>query len=661
MSDIKKHIEQLRGLIRKYDAAYYGRNESLVSDKEYDDLYRELVELEKKHPQFDTPDSPTHRVGSDLTKVFGKVEHKTPMMSIDNTYSEEEVREWVVRMQRSLPGQKLEFVGELKVDGVACSLVYENGHLVRGVTRGNGVVGDDVTPNIRTIRSIPLVLDHDASFEVRGEIYMTFENFTRLNQAIVESGQKPMQNPRNTTAGTLKLQDSGEVARRNLSFMAHFLLSEIYSSNHHENLNLLRKMGFPVIVHSPVLHSPKEVISYCEEWESKRHDLSFPVDGIVVKVDSFAQQRALGATAKAPRWVIAYKYQPEQAVTEVERIEANVGRTGVVTPIARLKPVFLAGTTIKNATLHNYDEIERLGVRVHDQVEIEKGGEIIPKVKRVLKEKRPEHSKPFHPPQNCPSCGSPLARLEEEVALRCLNRSCPAQIFASLEHFVSRSAMDIRGIGPAHLRQLLDHGMISNVADLYELTVDKLVVLERMAQKSAQNAVNAIEKSKGNPVDKLIHGLGIRMVGAKAARDLAAAIEDISDLYDMSLEQIENIEGFGPTMAESVRLFFDREENRVTVERLREHGVNVKGLRGKVKNGGKFEGVTFVLTGALKKYTREEASEIIRNEGGKVSSSVSRKTDYVLAGSDAGSKLDKARALGVRVIDEAEFEGMLEA
>lgn len=659
MTDTKNRIEELRALIRQYDAAYYGRNESLVSDKEYDDLYRELVELEKKHPQFDSPDSPTHRVGSDLTKVFPKIAHRTPMMSIDNTYSEEEVQEWVVRMQKSLPGQSLRFVGELKVDGVACSLIYENGHLVRGVTRGNGTVGDDVTPNIRTVRSVPLVVDYEGSFEVRGEIYMTFENFTSLNRTIVESGQKPMQNPRNTTAGTLKLQDSSEVARRNLSFMAHFLLSDLHSKSHHENLQLLRKLGFPVVVHSGVLHSPEEVIAYCKDWESKRHELPFPVDGVVVKVDSFAQQKTLGSTAKSPRWVIAYKYQPEQAVTEVENIEANVGRTGVVTPIARLRPVFLAGTTIKNATLHNYDEIDRLGVRVHDQVEIEKGGEIIPKVIRVLKEKRPAHSLPFRPPKECPSCGSPLARLEDEVALRCLNRSCPAQIFASLEHFVSRSAMDIRGIGPAHLKQLLEHGMISDVADLYEITVDKLVSLERMAQKSAQNVVSAIEKSKGNPLDKLIHGLGIRMVGAKAARDLAAAVEDISDLYEMKVGDIEMIGGFGPAMAESVRLFFDREENRVMIERLRAHGVNVKGLKGKLKQGGKFAGQTFVLTGALEKYTREEASELILREGGKVSSSVSRRTAYVLAGSEAGSKLDKANALGVKVIDEAEFERML--
>ncbi len=658
MSDPQRRIDELRDIIRKYDASYYGMGLSLVSDKEYDDLYRELLELENKHPEFDSPDSPTHRVGSDLTKVFPKVAHRIPMMSIDNTYSEGEVKDWVVRMQKSLPGQKMEFVGELKVDGVACSLTYENGRLVRAVTRGNGTIGDDVTPNVRTIRSVPLLVDYREPFEIRGEVYMTFENFTALNTAIVESGQKPMQNPRNTTAGTLKLQDSSEVARRNLSFMAHFMLSDSHAQNHHANLEFLKSIGFPVVVHSNILKSESEIIAFCENWEMERHKLSFPVDGVVVKVNSFDQQRVLGSTAKSPRWVIAYKYQPEQAITEVENIEANVGRTGVVTPIARLKPVFLAGTTIKNATLHNYDEIERLGVRVNDYVEIEKGGEIIPKVMKVLLDKRSSESSPFAPPTHCPSCGSTLARLEGEVALRCLNRSCPAQIFASLEHFVSRSAMDIRGLGPAHLKQLLEHNIISNVADIYEITKEKLVQLERMAQKSANNIVKAIEKSKSNSLDKLIHGLGIRMVGSKAARDLAQAVNDITDLYAMSEEQIRNIEGFGPTMAQSVRLFFDREENRTMISRLGERGVNLKGMQ--VSKGGKFSGMTFVLTGTLAHYTREQASEIILGEGGKVSSSVSARTSFVLAGTEAGSKLDKAMALGVKIISEEDFKQMLE-
>jgi len=657
MDQVQRRIDDLRNLIRKYDAAYYGCGESLISDQEYDALYRELSDLEQKYPQYDSPDSPTKRIGSDLTKEFPKVAHRVPMMSIDNTYSEDEVREWVRRLQRSLPDERISFVGELKVDGVAASLIYENGRLVRGVTRGNGAVGDEVTANIRTIRSVPLVVDYRESFEVRGEVYMTFKDFTHLNELIIENGQKPMQNPRNTTAGTLKLQDSREVARRNLSFVTHFMLSDDYSSSHYKNLEFLATLGFPVVIHSPLLHSPEKVIEYCEEWAEKRHKLAFPVDGIVFKVDSFDQQERLGATAKSPRWVIAYKYQPEQAITVVENIEANVGRTGVVTPVARLSPVFLAGTTIKNATLHNYDEITRLGVRIGDYVEIEKGGEIIPKVVRVVLEKRPHDLKPYTPPDKCPSCGSQLGKLEGEVALRCFNNSCPAQIFASLEHFVSRSSMDIGNVGPALLMQLLGSGLIHTVADLYALTKEQLVSLERMGDKSAQNVLDAVEQSKKNPLDRLLHGLGIRMIGAQSAKVLAQNVNDIADLYTMTEEQLTNIETIGPTMAQSIRMYFDREENRKLIERLRHLGVNMKGAP-KPKAGGVFFGKTFVLTGTLPHYTREQATEIIEKNGGKVSGSVSKKTDYVLAGIDPGSKLEKARELGVKVIDEEEFKGL---
>jgi len=656
MSDINQKIIHLRTLITKYDAAYYGRSESLISDSEYDALYKELSELEKAHPQYDSPDSPTHRVGSDLTKVFPKVRHSTPMMSIDNTYSTEEVIEWVERMEKALDGVHIDFVGEIKVDGAACSLVYEGGRLVRAVTRGDGAVGDEVTANIRTIRSIPLVVDYKEPFEVRGEVYMTFQNFSDLNAAIIESGQKPMQNPRNTTAGTLKLQDPSEVAARNLSFSAYFMFTAEHTSGHHENLKLLQKLGFPVVVHSDVLTNAQEVLDYCAKWEEKRHTLPFPADGVVIKVDSFVQQEILGSTAKSPRWVIAYKYQPEKAVTVVENIDSNVGRTGVVTPIARLSPVFLAGTTIKNATLHNYDEIERLGVRVGDSVEIEKGGEIIPKVIHVILNKRPDNSMQFEPPVNCPSCGSSLVRLDKEVALRCLSRACPAQIFATLEHFVSRSAMDVRGMGPAIIKQLLDSKLIKDAAGLYSLTEQDLVSLERMAEKSAYNAVTALEESKSRPLDRLIHGLGIRMIGASSARDLADNVDDISELYTITVEELEKIDGFGSTMAQSVKMFFDEEDNRKLIERLREAGLNLKGTKSRVKKEGKVKGLTFVLTGTLEKYTREQAAKIIMDEGGKVTSSVSKKTDYVLAGAEAGSKLDKAISLGVKVITEIEFE-----
>lgn len=662
MTSIQKRIEDLRKLIRNYDAAYYGRGESLVSDREYDSLYHELEKLEQGHPEFDSPDSPAKRIGNDLTKEFPKVRHATPMMSIDNTYSADEVREWVERCEKLLSGQQVSFVGELKVDGVAASLLYEKGKLVRGATRGDGAVGDDVTPNIRTIRSVPLVVDYHGPFEVRGEVYLTFNNFIRLNDQITESGQKPMQNPRNTAAGTLKLLEPREVARRNLSFAAHFLLSEKHASSHLENLKFLQKLGFPIVAHSDPLMSADALIRFCGQWEQKRHGLDFPVDGIVIKIDALEQQRRLGATAKSPRWVIAYKYQPENAETQVEAIDAQVGRTGVITPVARLSPVFLAGTTIRNATLHNYEEIERLGVRVGDYVEIEKGGEIIPKVLKVVTQKRPSSAKPFNPPLACPSCGSGLGKLEGEVALRCFNNSCPAQIFASLEHFVSRGAMNVESLGPALLSQLLDKKIVNTVADLYILKKEQLAGLERMGEKSAQNVIDALEKSKSNPLDKLINGLGIRMVGAQSAKQLAASIRDIGELYDLSVDDIRNrmkIKTEEARVAKSIRTFFDQDQNRKLVETLRRHGVNCSGGGGVKPEAGVFAGKTFVLTGTLEKYTREQAGAEIEKRGGHVSSSVSKKTNYVVAGADPGSKIDKAEKLGVKVIGDRDFVNML--
>lgn len=658
MKTPQDRVEELRALIRTYDAAYYGRGESLISDQQYDSLYRELVNLENAYPQLKSADSPTQRVGSDLVKEFPKITHSIPMMSIDNTYSEEELREWVERITRLLPSEKLCFVGELKVDGVAVSLIYENKKLVRGATRGNGTIGDEVTANIRTIRGIPLSVDYEFPFEVRGEVYMTYDAFSALNQSIIESGHKPMQNPRNTTAGTLKLQDSKEVAHRNLSFAAYSLLSDAYKTSHYSNLGFLSEKGFPAVIHSPLLHSVDQLIEFCHYWEKKRHELPFPVDGIVIKVDSFSHQQDLGTTAKSPRWVIAFKYQPERAITQVEKIDENVGRTGVVTPIARLTPVFLAGTTIKNATLHNYDEIKRLGLQTLDYVEIEKGGEIIPKVVRVIPEKRPVESKPFSPPTHCPSCGSVLGKLEGEVALRCFNSSCPAQAQAALEHFVSRTAMDIRHAGPALIHNLLEHGLVQSVSDLYNLTPEKLTTLARMGEKSAHNVCDSIEKSKHNSLDKLIHGLGIRMIGAQTAKILASNINDISDLLNISTEELSHIETIGPTMAQSIRYYFDRVENKRLIEQLKSSGVNTRGTK-KSSLEGPLTGKTFVLTGTLSSFTREEASERIESLGGKVSSSVSKKTDYVVAGEEAGSKLAKAEELGVKIIDESVFLELL--
>jgi len=662
----RRRIDELRSLIREYDAAYYGRGESPVSDFAYDALYRELADLETAFPGFASDDSPTRRVGNDLTKNFPKVRHAAPMMSIDNTYSEDEVRQWVERLAKLLPGRELECIGELKMDGVAVSLLYENGRLARAVTRGDGVTGDDVTANVRTIRSVPLSVAPGETFEVRGEIYLTFAAFQKLNDRLAEEGEKPMQNPRNTTAGTLKLQDSAEVSRRALSFAAYYLLGAASLPTHAENLAALERSGFPTVRHSAVMRTAGEITAFCDQWRDGRHALAFPVDGIVVKVNRVDQQRELGATAKSPRWVIAYKYQPATAVTRIAAIDAQVGRTGVVTPVARLDPVPLAGTTIRNATLHNYDEIERLDARENDRVEIEKSGEIIPKILRVLTESRPAGSVRFAPPAACPSCGSRLERIGGEVALRCINSSsCPAQILAALTHFVSREAMNIDGVGPALIRQLLDAGMVRTAADLFRLDARRLAALERMGDTSAANTVAAIAGAKSRPLDRLINGLGIRLIGAQASKDLARVYADIADLYDRPAERIiddlhEAGLKIGPNMAASLRAWFGRPENRAVVEELRALGVNLSG-GGAARAPGSLAGRTFVFTGALTRFSRDEAQRMVEILGGRASGSVSKKTSYIVAGEAAGSKLDKARALGVTVLSEEQFLTLVSA
>ncbi len=656
-------IDELRKKIRIYDTAYYMHGESLISDMEYDSLYADLVRLEHLYPHLIAPDSPTQRVASDLSKEFIKVKHSAPMMSIDNTYSEPDVREWINRVQKLLGTEAVTFVGELKVDGVAASLVYEKGRLIQGVTRGDGVTGDDVTANVRTIRSVPLSLPPPKaahqSCEVRGEVYMTFANFRKLNEKIVENGGKPMQNPRNTTSGTLKLLDPKEAYRRSLSFCAYYLLAQAHKKSHSENIAALESLGFAPVIHSGPLASADAVIGFIKEWGRKRHDLDFPADGVVIKVDSLKQQEALGNTAKSPRWVIAYKYHPETATTRVEEIECNVGRTGVVTPVAKLEPVLLAGTTIRNATLHNFDEIERLDGRVSDTVTVEKGGEIIPKITGVLLEKRPRASRPYIAPSHCPSCSATLVRQPGEVALRCVNNSCPAQIFASLSHFVSRSAMNIDGLGPALISKLLEAGLIATIADLFTLTHGQLAGLERLGDKSAANIIAAIAAAKRNPLDRLIHGMGIRMVGAQTARILAREVTELSDLFRIPLEKLESMTNIGPQVSQSIRMYFDRQENRSLVLRLKELGVNCKGLE-KPEGPSSFSGKTFVLTGGLAGFSREKAKETIESRGGRVSGSVSKKTDFVVAGEDPGSKLDKAKSLGVAVLSEADFIAMLE-
>ena len=653
-----KLINELRQQIKQYDSAYYGRGESLISDKEYDELYGRLATLEQAHPELVTPDSPTQRVGSDNAKEFAKVRHSTPMMSIQNTYADPEIIEWIQRLHELLPDEPIHFVGETKVDGVAAALRYENGNFVQAITRGDGAVGDDVSANIRTIRSIPLSIEYREPLEVRGEVYMTFAHFQQLNTVLTESGQKPMQNPRNTTSGTLKLLDPKIVSQRQLSFAAHFCLSKHHTGLHSQNLDFLASQGFPVIIFEKGLASAEAVVDFCKLWNTKRRLLQFPVDGVVIKVDTMDQQRRLGATAKSPRWVIAYKYPPDTATTVVAAIDAQVGRTGVITPVARLEPVLLAGTTIRNATLHNYDEVDRLDIRVGDTVEIEKGGEIIPKVVRVLLEKRPAHTVASAPPAHCPSCNAQTGKLKEEVALRCYSGSCPAQTFGALAHFVSRPAMNIEGIGPALIEQLIAAQLVRDAADLFTLTIQELAGLERMGEKSASNIIEALEKAKSNPLEKLINGLGIRMVGAQTARVLAQNVDDINRLYDMPSQDLERISSIGPLMAESIRMYFDREENRMLIERLRSLGVNCTGMPKPAQTV--LSGKTFVVTGTLSSLTRQQATQHIEEAGATVSSSVSKKTDFVVAGQDPGSKLDKARKLGVTIIDENSFLEMIQ-
>jgi DNA ligase (NAD+) len=662
MPDEKSQIEEIRKKIRLYDAAYYSGAESLVSDKDYDDLYHELEKLEREHPEFDTPDSPTKRVGNDLTKEFAKVRHAVPMMSIDNTYSADEVREWVERCEKLLPGKKLSFVGELKIDGVAVALIYEKGKLVRGVTRGDGAVGDEVTQNIRTIRSIPLVVDCRETFEIRGEAYMTFKDFRRLNDQIIESGQKPMQNPRNTTSGTLKLLDPKEVEGRKLSFAAYFLIGKVQRDSHLSNLEFLKQMGFPTVEHSSPLVSVDEILRFCDDWKERRHTLDFPADGIVIKVDDISHQELLGSTGKSPRWVIAFKYPPETAVTKLAAIDGQVGRTGVITPVARLEPVFLAGTTISNATLHNYNEVARLDVRVGDYVEIEKGGEIIPKILRIIPEKREINIQPFFPPQKCPRCESELVRETDEVALRCPNTiSCPDQLHAAITHFASRQAMNIKNVGPAVIQQLIDKGLIGDVADIYKLTKEQLLKLEGFADCSADNVINAINDSKSNSVDRLLFGLGIPGIGIQAARAFVKKeknnkklLNEITDILQLTKEDLITPKYIGEESAIFLSTFLRNGHFQQIVYKLKSFGVDMKVDKEKTLTGH-FTGKTLVFTGELPSLSRLDAEQLVVKQGGKAASSVSKKTDYVVAGAGAGLKLKDAQHLGIPILSESEF------
>jgi DNA ligase (NAD+) len=665
VKDAAKKIDSLRDKIRHHEYLYYVLDQPEISDQEFDQLMQQLKDLESQHPGLLTPDSPTQRVGGKPREGFVKVRHSSPMLSLDNTYSEEELRDWERRVHELSGRKDVDYVCELKLDGMSLALTYENGRLARGVTRGDGSVGEDVTLNVRTVRSIPLSIDHDklkkagipADFEVRGELLMPTASFKKVNEERERNGLPTFANPRNFTAGTVRQLDPNITAARRMDFFPYILLEKgrTYFPRHWETLTSLDKAGFKVNQYKKLVHSMDEVWSFIQEWEGKRDSLPYEIDGIVVKVDRTSLQDELGFTGKAPRWAIAYKYAARGGVTKLENVRWQVGRTGKLTPVAELTPVPIGGTTVRNATLHNMDEIGRLGVKIGDSVQVERGGDVIPKVAKVIDDDaHPRGKQEIESPEKCPVCGTKVVRTEGEVDYRCVNANCPAKLVGTILHFASRGVMNIDGMGESLVNQLIERGLVKNVADIYDLTKKDLLSLERFADKSAQNILDEIENSKQLPLERVIYGLGIRMVGERTAQFLAEHFGSMEAVAAANAEELQNVGEVGPKIAESIAEFFSNPANRKLVERLGKAGLAFKGE--KKERGTKLSGKTFVLTGTLAKYTRDEAKKMIEDAGGRVSGSVSKKTDYVVAGSDAGSKLDKAKELGVPVIDEKEME-----
>ncbi|MBX7041791.1 MAG: NAD-dependent DNA ligase LigA [Ignavibacteria bacterium] len=663
--EIRKKARILRDKIADADYKYYVLAEPDIDDYKYDMLFKELSDLEKQFPELVTPDSPTQRVSGAPAKEFRTIEHRIPMLSLSNSYNFEELNDFDSRVRNILGGEKYEYACELKFDGIAVSLVYENGRLISAATRGDGFKGDDITQNIKTIRSIPLNFP-DAKIsdaEVRGEVFIKKDDFLRINQQQEAKGGKLFANARNTAAGTLKLKDSRQVAGRPLNFFAYYIFtSQARLSTHLDGISLLKKLKFPVNAKYACAKNIDEVKKFCDSVEAERDGLPYEIDGVVVKVNSLTQQETLGTVSRSPRWAIAYKFKAKEAVTKLEKIVLQVGRTGAVTPVAIMQPVFLAGSTISRATLHNFDEIKRKDIREGDYVKIEKGGDVIPKVTEVLKDKRSPGSKPYPLPKVCPVCGHKLEKPEDEVYYYCVNYECPAQNIGRFIHFVGRNSMEIEGLGESILETFIGRGYLKDVSDIYRLKDhrDELIELEGFGEKSIDNILEGIEGSKKKPFDKVLFGLGIRHVGERVAKVLSDAFGDIDALRSASLEEIRSVNEIGPKIAESIHAYLNDRRSSALIERLREAGICLKKEKSaSVASNENFKGRTFVLTGTLEKYRREQAQELIESGGGKVSSSVSKKTDYVLAGADPGSKLDKAKSLGVKVIDESEFEKML--
>lgn len=671
MKSVEELLHELREKIHLCDYHYYILAEPLISDYEYDQLLKELEKLESENPQFINPDSPTQRVGKDLTKEFKPVTHQFPMLSLENTYNESEILDFDRRVKKILgENEKVEYVVEYKIDGASVSLNYVDGKLKTAATRGDGTTGEEITQNVKTIKSVPLKLKNYPhpkyslnNIEVRGEIYMDMADFKLLNKEREKRGEKLFANPRNSSAGTLKLQDPQMVAKRPLKIFTYYLLSKQTGlQQQSENLELLSALGFRINKDFQVCKSIEEVLQVCRKFEEQRDSLPFEIDGAAIKVNAIHQQNILGSTEKSPRWAVAFKFKAKQGVTLLKAITWQVGRTGAVTPVAELVPVLLAGSTISRATLHNLDEIRRKDIRVNDMIVLEKGGDVIPKIVSILLDERKVDSLPTEAPKNCPACNSVLYQPGDEVALYCENLECPAQIKGKLEHFASRTAMDIEGLGEALVDLFVEKNFLKNIADIYDLKNHReaLIQIERLGEKSIDNLLSSIEKSKQQPFARVLFALGIRYVGAGVAKKLADHFLSLENLRKASKEKLTNVFEIGESIAESILQFFCDEKNLLIIERLQKHGLLFSSAK-KIITENAFTNKSFVLTGSLENFSREEAGEKIVSFGGKVVSSVSKKTDFVLAGEAAGSKLEKAKTLGIKILSENDFLEMLKS
>jgi DNA ligase (NAD+) len=662
---IAGEIKKLRDEIHRHDYLYYTKSEPEISDREYDALLKRLQDLEKEHPELITPDSPTQRVGERPIEAFARVRHEVPMLSIDNTYSIDEVKEFHHRVLKGLDVNHVDYVVDPKIDGVAVSVRYEKGRLVLGVTRGDGEYGDDITQNIRTIKTIPLKLhgkDWPEVLEVRGEVYWPRKEFVAYNQRRQAEGQVAMANPRNATAGTLKQLDARMVAERKLSFMCHGfgVITPMLAKSHFELAKMICRWGIPINPHLERIENIDALVAMIELWRDKRTELEYQTDGMVVKVDRFDYRDQLGFTARSPRWVIAFKYEAEQAPTVVRQVRWQVGKLGTLTPVADLDPVWVAGTTVSRASLHNMDIVQNLGVKIGDTVLIEKAGEIIPQVVSVVME-QPRGEKEIVPPKHCPVCNGPVERSEGEVAIRCINPACPAQLKERLAFYGARDQMNIENLGPAIVDQLVDKGLVKEYADLYKLTRLDLLDLERMGEKSVEKLLDAIEESKSRDLAKLVAALNIHHVGVRTAEQLTDHYHTMESLMNASIEELQNVADIGPVVAQSIYDYFHSDRNRQVIEHLCASGVNMVSQRANEPQGEKkLSGKTLVVTGTLEKFSRSEIEAMIKKLGGKPTSSVSAKTDYLVVGAEAGSKLEKAKKLGVKILSEEEFIKLIE-